>query len=266
MRIKIFFTIVFFLFFSLFWQDVLATGWWGDDVKSDNWILKHGGSLIRFEIINKQGDAREYKAVLTRSGKNIEIELGKQGLFDEARSDRYKVTFYRGGDGKKFFKNLGSEIASKSFETHSGESIKLKLNYKTKKISFETDYIKSEKEKNVLTKALPKKVPVQFPENNLSEDLKKTQKVELKEGQKTDFEKDRKDIVLEEDLCFSGIFRLAVCQEYPLLKKASPVQYDAKSIVVPEEKYYNEEKARWFDDLNKRIINFLENISILISE
>ncbi|MDQ1284440.1 MAG: hypothetical protein QG620_788 [Patescibacteria group bacterium] len=151
--------------------EVLAQSWWGDGVKSHDWILKHGGALIRFEIVNKSGEAWEYKTVMTRSGKNIEAEVGKQGIFDDAKPGRekptkYKVTFYRGGDGQKNFDNKGSEIKSITLDLHAGEFVTLKLDYSKKKISMRTDYVKLEEEENEEKKELVKpkvveKVPVE---------------------------------------------------------------------------------------------------------
>jgi hypothetical protein len=226
-----FFFIVLAVFLST--EDVLAQGWWGKGVKSDNWILQNGGALIRFEIYNKQGESNEYKTLLTRSGKKIEVELGKQGIFDDGRDNRYKVTFYRGGDGLKSFDNLGNEIASKTFDVHKGESIKLRLNYKTKKISFETTYVepeeedeKKEEKKAVIAKVQPKKIPAPVVAEEVEAPLPEK---------------------LPEPACFDGLFRPAVCRNlsFPLAPVASRLAAPAEKIAKKENISESYERIYW---------------------
>jgi hypothetical protein len=127
--------------FFAFLEIASADSWWGYGYRDKAWVLKHGGSLIRFEIYNREGESDEYKAVLTKKGKNIEVEIGKSGIFDDALPGEYKVTFYRGGNKRKSFDEKGKEIDSIKLNIHAGEQIWLKLNYKKKKISMTTDYV-----------------------------------------------------------------------------------------------------------------------------
>lgn len=64
MRQKYSYLIIFILLpiifvFSGFLEMVWADSWWGYGAKPQEWILKNGGSLIRFEIYNRSGDALE---------------------------------------------------------------------------------------------------------------------------------------------------------------------------------------------------------------
>src|SRR3989339_1869148 len=280
MRTRFLLSVIPFLLSLFFAQNALATSWWGEGVRSDNWILSRGGALIRFEIVNKRGDSREYKAVLTRSSKNIEVETGKQGLFDDARTDRYKVTFYRGGDGKKSFNNLGGEIASKTFDVHKGESIKLRLNYEAKKVSMETTYVKPEKAKPVIAvKTQPKKVPPAISQENLVNDSKEATPNENEaEGEiieESDENPDNENVpdnissepkkssavYSKNDICFSGIFQPAVCRNSPLPLSVRRVEFISPYQGVTEERKSDENgEKRLENDLRLGISHFFSRL------
>lgn len=164
---------------------VSADSWWGDGAKTHKWILKHGGSLIRFEIINRKGDASEYKVILTKKGRNVEVEVGKDGIFDDALPGEYKVTFYRGGNGQKSFSGKGKDVGSIKLDVHAGEQIWLKFNYEKRKISMTTDYVKPvPKVKNPV-------VPAPVPKKQKTSLQQKSQKNLEKEAEQFDKNEDK---------------------------------------------------------------------------
>ncbi len=126
-----------------------ATSWWGVGVKPDKWILNHGGTLIRFEIVNYNGSKKEYKAVMyNKKGKYVEAEWGTQGLFDDAKDGVYVIKAKRGDSIDYMVKDQredGKTFAKIKLTAHPGETIKIKFDYKKKKAKMTTDYVEPTK-------------------------------------------------------------------------------------------------------------------------
>lgn len=124
---------------------VLATSWWGIGVRSDKWILNHGGTIIRFDIEDHSGSRKEYKAVMyDEKGKYVEAEWGIQGMFDDAKDGIYMIKAKRGEEadfGVKDNREEGKTFAKIKFTAHPGETIKIKFNYKKKSAKMTTDYV-----------------------------------------------------------------------------------------------------------------------------
>lgn len=152
---------------------VLATSWWGIGVRSDKWILNHGGTIIRFDIEDHSGSRKEYKAVMyDEKGKYVEAEWGIQGMFDDAKDGVYTIKAKRGEEadfGVKDSREEGKTFAKIKFTAHPGETIKIKFNYKKKSAKMTTDYVAP------VAKVPAKPVPVVQPEQpaieNTQEDL-----------------------------------------------------------------------------------------------
>lgn len=94
---------------------VFADAWWGKGARDKDWVLRHGGSLIYYEI-EGGGDADEYEAILYLEGKKgagggnadkaekgdvIENETGRNSLFDDAINNEYRIDFFRNGEKDK---------------------------------------------------------------------------------------------------------------------------------------------------------------------
>lgn len=71
---------------------VNADAWWGKGYKKPSWVKAHGGTIIYVDIIGK--DKYDYKGILRRDGKYVEVEFDKRMLFDDAKHGLYTITFY----------------------------------------------------------------------------------------------------------------------------------------------------------------------------
>ncbi|MFO7807625.1 MAG: hypothetical protein R6V40_04380 [Candidatus Moraniibacteriota bacterium] len=106
----VFFVSSFLLFAS---NNVLADAWWGEGFRDENWVLKHGGSLIYYQIKGK-ADPEKYKVRMyllgssgagghasdeAEAGDIIEMEEGGgEGVFDDAINNQYKIIVFKGGE------------------------------------------------------------------------------------------------------------------------------------------------------------------------
>lgn len=137
----------------------LANGWWGEGYKSSKWILKNGGTIVRYEIDNISGDEDEYKVVLyDEDGDYVEVEYGVEGLMDDAKDGIYKVKADRGVESEETYRG-GKSFATIEFRAHPGETIWLKFDYKKKKVKMATDYVRPAPK--VVAKAIPAAEPVE---------------------------------------------------------------------------------------------------------
>lgn len=116
----------------------------GEGGRKQEWVLEHGGTIIKYEIGNISGDSNEYKAVMyDDEGDYVEKEFGTKAKFDDAKNDKYKIKAYRveGGIIDRTTHKGGKEFASIKVTAHPGETIKIKFDYKKKKAKMTTDYI-----------------------------------------------------------------------------------------------------------------------------
>ena len=121
---------------------VSADAWWGYGARRKEWVLSHGGTIIHYEIDNISGGSSEYKAVMyDANGKYVEKEFGKKAAFDDAKAGIYKIVAYRGEIDKKTYKG-GKKFAEIVVTAHPGETVKIKFDYKKKKVEMTTDYVK----------------------------------------------------------------------------------------------------------------------------
>ena len=138
-----------------------ADSWWGKGFRDKEWVLSHGGTIIRFEIENTSGKDNEYKAVMyDDDGDYVEKEFGTKAYFDDAKDGKYRIKAYRvkGGVIDKTTHKGGKEFASIKVTAHPGETMKIKFDYKKKKAKMTTDYVKP------IPKPVVKPAPTVAPE------------------------------------------------------------------------------------------------------
>lgn len=128
------------IFFFLFSQvKVEADSWWGDGARSKEWVLSHGGTIIKYKIIAK-GDKDAYKAILYENGKVVEWENGKTGGFDDPKDGTYVVKAFKGGvEDKKTSKGGKKILSSGPIVAHPGETIFVTLNDLTGEVTVTSD-------------------------------------------------------------------------------------------------------------------------------
>jgi len=93
-------------FFSGIVRDVSADAWWGEGYQTPEWVLKHGGTIIKYTVIGTS-HPKDYKAMMFRDGKYVEVEFGKSAKFDDAKNGTYLINFYKCHKGcmdQKFYK------------------------------------------------------------------------------------------------------------------------------------------------------------------
>ncbi len=112
-----------FLFFKLEFAN--ADAWWGKGAMDRNWVLKHGGSIIYYQIKGKaQSDQYEVKMFLlgkegaggdnsnkAKKGDLIETEYGAEAHFDDAINNEYEIKVYKGEK-----KEISTEITARPGE------------------------------------------------------------------------------------------------------------------------------------------------------
>jgi hypothetical protein len=134
--------------FILFPAIVLAEAWWGDGARPKKWVLKHGGTIINFNIVNYDGSKEEYKAVMyDKEGHFTEVEFGTSGMFDDARNGTYIIKAKRDdplnyGNKDRDVRGEGDTFASAKVIAHPGESINIKFDYKKRKAKIVSEDIK----------------------------------------------------------------------------------------------------------------------------
>lgn len=122
-----------------------ADSWWGYGARRPDWVLSHGGTIIRFEIEDTSGEDNEYKAVMyDADGDYVEKEFGVRGLFDDAKKGVYVIKAVRGEGNLEFRTSAkgGKKFAEIKVTAHPGETMKIKFNYKKKTAKMTTDYFK----------------------------------------------------------------------------------------------------------------------------
>ncbi len=75
------------------WHTADAAAWWGEGYKTPEWVLKHGGTIIHYHIVNTN-HADKYKAMMFQNGKYVEVEFGNNEHFDDAINGTYTINFY----------------------------------------------------------------------------------------------------------------------------------------------------------------------------
>jgi len=146
----------------------LANAWWGKGARDLDWVLKHGGTVIRCEINDISGNSSEYKAVMYRDdGHYVEKEFGTKMTFDDAIDGKYKISAYRGGTVDRTTYKGGKKFSSITFRAHPGEAIKIKFNYKKKSAKMTTDYDESKEESEEKSKSEPKLIAQTLPKPEL---------------------------------------------------------------------------------------------------
>ncbi len=127
-------------------HSALANAWWGYGARSKDWVLDHGGTIIKCEIDDYHGKSSEYKMVMYRDdGHYVEKEFGTKVTFDDAKDGDYKISAYRGGTEDRTTYKGGKKFASIKFTAHPGETIKIEFDYKDKKAEMTTDYVERPK-------------------------------------------------------------------------------------------------------------------------
>ncbi|MDD5463984.1 MAG: hypothetical protein PHP62_02460 [Candidatus Moranbacteria bacterium] len=132
-------TFVFALFFSSI-PNATADSWWGDGAKGKEWVLSHGGTIIRYSII-ANGSKDRYKAILYKNGKVVEWENGKSGMFDDPKDATYVVKAFKGGINEQNKTSKGGKkiLSSGPIVAHPGETITVTLNDFTNKVTVVSD-------------------------------------------------------------------------------------------------------------------------------
>ncbi len=82
------------MMFFLCSQTVWAAAWWGEGYRKPGWVVKHGGTIINYSIINAKNTKR-YKAMMFQNGKYVEVEFGNNETFDDAKNGTYVIHFYK---------------------------------------------------------------------------------------------------------------------------------------------------------------------------
>jgi hypothetical protein len=127
-----------------------ASAWWGTGARDKDWILKRGGTLIRYEIKNtKKSDdivARMYLLGATgagggasqkaKAGDLIETESGKSATFDDAINNEYEI---------KIFQNEKLKLSTKVV-ARPGEILKLTFNLKNDSVKKQVRVVYSQNE------------------------------------------------------------------------------------------------------------------------
>ena len=82
------------LFFCVSIESVSADAWWGEGYRPPNWVLAHGGTIIKYRVTGTS-HADRYKAMMFRNGQYVEVEFGKHATFDDAKNGAYLINFYK---------------------------------------------------------------------------------------------------------------------------------------------------------------------------
>ena len=82
------------LFFGISFEFVFADAWWGEGYMSPEWVITHGGTLINYTVTGTS-HTDDYKAMMFRDGKYVEVEFGKTAQFDDAKNGTYLINFYK---------------------------------------------------------------------------------------------------------------------------------------------------------------------------
>lgn len=116
-----------------------ADAWWGKGYKPPAWVKANGGTIIRANIVGKKSN--HYKGILKRNGKYVEVEFGKNMLFDDAKNGIYTVTFYnchkdcryQETDNKKHIRDHDKKEATVSVAARPGQEIRITFDTASKK-------------------------------------------------------------------------------------------------------------------------------------
>lgn len=116
-------------------NSVFSAAWWGDGYKPPSWVLSHGGTIIRYTV-SGTSHPDDYKAMMFRDGKYIEVEFGKNAVFDDAKNGVYTINFYKCKDScmphkfdnKTKLRSSDKKIASITLTAIPGQEVKLIFN------------------------------------------------------------------------------------------------------------------------------------------
>lgn len=166
-------------------RSVSADAWWGEGYRKPEWVLSHGGTIVYFEMENISGESDEYKAVMYDSdGKYIEVEYGTKGVFDDAKNGVYKIKADRGVENEETYKG-GRSFAVIEIIAHPGETIRLKFDYKKRKVKMTTNYVKPVS--SPIIKTIPDSVPNSSNAIKLEDESVETQQ-QIETSQLSDFQ------------------------------------------------------------------------------
>lgn len=116
-------------------NEASADAWWGEGARSKEWVLTHGGTIIKYKIV-ANGAKDRYKAVLYKNGKAVEWENGKTGVFDDAKNSTYTISALKGGIEKKKTSKGGKKILSSGpIKALAGRTMYVLLNDLTGKVT-----------------------------------------------------------------------------------------------------------------------------------
>ncbi|MEN8252704.1 MAG: hypothetical protein ABFQ53_03950 [Patescibacteria group bacterium] len=119
------------LFFFVSFEYVSADAWWGEGYRSPEWVRAHGGTTITYKITGTS-HPDDYKAMMFRDGKYVEVEFGKHAVFDDAKNGTYVINFYKCDDctrhrtdKKTKIRDKDKLVASISIVARPGEGVNL---------------------------------------------------------------------------------------------------------------------------------------------
>ena len=116
-----------------------ADAWWGKGYRSPEWVLSHGGTVIRSQTVGSK--ANNYKGILRKDGKYVEVEFGKRMVFDDAKDGTYTISYYNCNkdcnyqktDNKKKIRGNDSLKDTITVVARPGQTVYIEFNTETKK-------------------------------------------------------------------------------------------------------------------------------------
>lgn len=119
---------------------VRSAAWWGDGYKAPAWVLKHGGTMIHYTVLN--GNPNKYKAIMYRDNKYVEVEFGQDAKFDDAKNGLYTIIFYKCDDScrehkfhkKEKVRDKDKRITSINIQARPSETVHLIFDTKAKTV------------------------------------------------------------------------------------------------------------------------------------
>jgi len=93
-------------------KDVSADAWWGEGYRSSQWVRMHGGTTISYTVVGTS-HTEDYKAMMFKNGQYVEVEFGKNAIFDDAKNGTYLINFYKCDNCMKQKYNKKTKIRDK---------------------------------------------------------------------------------------------------------------------------------------------------------
>lgn len=123
-------------------ENVFSAAWWGNGYRKPSWVTSHGGTVFRYTI-SGTSHPNDYKAMMFRDGKYIEVEFGKNAVFDDAKDGVYTINFYKCKDScmphkldnKTKLRSSDKKVASITLTAIPGQDVRLVFNASNNSIS-----------------------------------------------------------------------------------------------------------------------------------